>query len=205
MVILKYNPIPQFKLILVLAVIGVIIITLNSCSVTRNKKSNQSRMDSSMSITSEVYRKIEKDSTIESTTKTTEQIDTTLTLKSDTLSGAKSISDILRGDTLKAAENGLIIKVFKDATGLLKAIAIVKEKKVSIQKTKTTETKTKIVDKGKSVANENVKTKVQVKKKEKNLTVETKTSYWSWWYLLLLLIPLGYYLYRKLKSTFAIV
>jgi len=198
MIALQVNPMPQFRLILILAAIAVIIVALSSCTVSRNKQSNISESDSAITVNKEGYRGIEKDSTVETTTKTTEQIDTTLTLKSDTLSGTKSINEVLSGDTLKASENGLIIKVFKDATGLLRAIAIVKEKKVSIQKTKTTETKTKIVDKGKSVTKESAKTKIQVKKREKNVTVKTETSYWSWWYLLLLLIPVGYYVYKKL-------
>lgn len=183
--------------LLIIGIIVVILFSFTKCSVSKQKTT--SKVDSSMSITSQGYRKIEKDSTVETSTKVTEQIDTTITIKSDTLKDVKSISDILRGDTLKSSDNGLIIKIFKDATGLLQVVGIVKEKKVIVKSQKVTESSTKTIDKGKSITKENITTKVKVKKQQKNVAVVTKTSYWSWWYLLLLLIPIGYYLYRKFK------
>ena len=64
----------------------------------------------------------------------------------------------------------------------------------------------KIVDKTKVVndikAVENSQTKASEKSNEVTKVSEKKTERvsWSWWWLLLLLIPVGYYVWRKIKD-----
>lgn len=189
----------ELKLLLILVIIVLILFSFPQCTVNKNKQMRHTKMDSSISITSNGYRKIEKDSIAETSTKVTEIIDTTITIKGDTTSASKPIDNILRGDTLKSVVNGLYLKVFTDGKGLLKAIAIVQDRKVKINKIRNIETKSKVIDKGESTIKESNQTKMDVKKEDKNLNLNVKTSYLNWWWLLLIIpiLGLGYWGYKK--------
>ena len=90
-----------------------------------------------------------------------------------------------------------------DSTKAIEIVApdgrVTKYKNARISNKKTVD-KTKVVNDVK--ASENIKTKISDKSNEVTKVSEKKTERisWSWWWLLLLFIPIGYYVWRKVKD-----
>jgi hypothetical protein len=167
-------------------------LTLVGCASTR-KVVETSSTDTSIK-SEEVTTSTEKVTTV-----TTEKVDTTVTIPGETTSVTRPLDDLLRGDTIKAENNGTSVAVvYNPTTGTVTAVGKTAFREVPITLNKTT---TSVAERG---SRTDLKSDTRVKEQDKVVDKEKESIFkeWAWLILLLsflLLLIVGYALYRWLR------
>ena len=167
-------------------------ITLMGCASTR-KVVEASSTDKAIK-TEEVTTSKEKVTTV-----TTEKVDTTVTIPGATTTVTRPLDEILRGDTIKAENNGTSVAVvYNPSTGTVTAVGKTAFREVPITLNKTT---TSVAERG---SRTDYKSDTRVKEEDKVVDKEKESIFKEWAWLILLLLFLliliaGYALYRWLR------
>ncbi len=192
-----------------LALLLVIMLSMlaSSCTVLKNKQTQESKIDSSVTVKTEAKVESEVQTNNNIVTEVTETTKGSVTVPGDSSVSFFTLNDLLNGKTIESEDNGIKTEIKLDPKTKKATVKTKTDpKNVPVEKKVVTRKEENLSKNEKVKSNIKEDISVDVEKSDKEVAVQTKTDWFAGinfnWLWLLLIPVIGYFIWRFRDKLF---